>query len=209
MRRLATEKLATLDLDDGAGVLECVVVGVAGPWAQLRATDPIEECLRELLAAGLSGYLLFTHNGAPVGLRGVSRVDPNGPTLDFVVIDGVQLPERRGVERAPVQLHARMFEFDEEGRELPAVETETIDVSLGGALVEPNWGPAIGQRIRVELFLDSEPSALRTEAMVVRKTGANVALRFVRLTNADRDRLARLLAHHARATARAVARSQR
>src|SRR5437870_5199957 len=104
MRRLVQNQHVTIELDaefEGAlDTLVCRIGSVHGPVATLAPANAIADRARERLTPGSLGFMVFRHHGTPVGLRGVVRADPTDEqNVEFVVIDGIQVAERRNAER--------------------------------------------------------------------------------------------------------------
>jgi hypothetical protein len=100
MRRLRTRQLVAVNLDGEADEIECRVSSVLGPVATLERPDGLAPPVRKRLTPGSLGFLVFDHQDAPVALRGVARAVPKSPTIEFIVIDGIQIAERRTAARA-------------------------------------------------------------------------------------------------------------
>lgn len=99
------------------------------------------------------------------------------------------IAERRGARRVALATAVRAVLAGENGAS--SIETSTIDVSIGGALVErvPGLGDGPWQ---LELFLPGEADPVRCDAELVRGSAQHLALRFTGLSRADRVRLAEL-----------------
>jgi len=80
MRRLVQNQSVTIELDaefeGDVETLHCRVGTVHGPVATLAPAGEIADRMRERLTPGALGFMVFRHNGAPVGLRGVVREAP-------------------------------------------------------------------------------------------------------------------------------------
>jgi len=140
---------------------------------------------------GTLGYLLFEHHGAKTALKGIATAGQDKQaSLAFVVIDGVQLPERRASERVRLGAMARISADGESGK---GVEATAANVSVGGVLIERPAGLADGPDFRLELSLDQDPEPIRCRATVVRATPTHVALKFIDIADADCIRLAGLI----------------
>jgi hypothetical protein len=199
MRRLRIGQTVALELEEDAGSLgglgeesgsvACVVAALAGHVATLVRTVQIRRTTVERLRAGTPGFLLFSHDGRPVALRGALRAPaPDAAELDFVVIDGVQLPERRGQTRFRFQAAARLVPRDG-GSPLHAV---TGDLSLGGALLHLDQAPPVGE-FGLEISLGDGGEPLRLGAVTVRTVTGGAGVRFTAVEDGDRARLGRLL----------------
>jgi len=194
----------TITLDGSEDQIECFVRSVTAPVATLGQFGGIPSQLRRRLSPGVLGYMTFSHDGVPVALRGVATVDcVSEPDLGFVALDGVKLPERRTAPRVELATPARVFIVGPGGTtSQEAIETATADLSLGGVLLERRPGIGITARLRVELYFGLFPTPVRCEAEVVRQTNTHLGLRFTEMPEADRVRLAEILAYQQRRCAR-------
>lgn len=196
MRRLRQHQPVTITLDDSSAVLEGTLDRVAGPVARLRSLRELAKDVKARLRVGSLGYLVFEHGGAPVGLRGVATADQKPRAVDFVVVDGVQVAERRGAERVPLIARTRLF--DPVGAASEAIETVTANVSLGGAMLTLRPGVPVNGDLQLELFVGAGADPIRCCASVVRRTPTHVGVRFVDLADADQIRLATVIAERVR-----------
>ena len=55
--------------------------------------------MQSRLTTGSLCFLTFTHGRAPVALRGVALAVADSDDLEFVVVDGIQVAERRSAQR--------------------------------------------------------------------------------------------------------------
>jgi hypothetical protein len=203
VRRLAEQDRATLSLDGEDDGLDCRVASVSGPLASLVCIDEIPASARHKLANGSLSHVLFRYHGAPVGLRGVVRTMSAGSSdLEFVVIDGVQLKERRAARRVPLLAAARLTGFDD----AHTVETELVDLSLGGAMLKRPRGAQPSREFELELFIDGDGVAtpVRCHAELARQTLSHLSVRFVEIEPADQIRLAKVVADRQRRLAHAA-----
>lgn len=194
MRRLTHQQPVEVHLDgEDAIVVPCRVVRVEGSVATLQSAegDPV---LLGNTAPALPGYLVFEHAGRRVALKGIAAPDANENTeLLFVVIDGVQLPERRSAGRVEVDAYARLF------LSTPAADREYVDVSLAdlsisGMRVERHPSLDAEARCRLELYIGDEPTPVRCDAEVARTTPTHVGMKFDGLDDTDRALLAAIVA---------------
>jgi hypothetical protein len=185
----------TVNLDEGGGRIDCYVRSVDGPVATLGHLAGIVPLLRRRLSPGSLGYLTFSHNGTQIAVRGVATVDcVREPDLAFVGLDGNMLPERRTDQRVELVTTARVHVVDADGTAMPdPIETLTADLSLGGALIERRPGLVAGSRLHLDLCFGAFP-AVHCEAVLARHTSAYVAVKFIEMQEADRLRLAGVLA---------------
>lgn len=197
LRRLKHEQRVDIHLDSEDHAVSCRVAAVEGSVATLRLINEVPAEVLEKFTPGELGYLLFQHRGAMTALKGIATASPTEPTeLAFVVIDGVQLPERRAAERFHVGALARIS--PSAGAEhAEDIEATAANVSTGGVLIERPAGLGDGPGFRLELVLEDDPAPIRCAATVVRQTPTHVALKFTDIADADRIRLAGVIRHRA------------
>jgi len=193
MRRLKQQQSVEVHLDsEDEIVVPCRVLRVEGSVATLESAggDPV---LPGNTAPALPGYLVFEHAGGRVALKGIAAPGANTQTaLLFVVIDGVQLPERRAAGRVEVEAQARLF--------LPAagdheyIETPLADLSISGMRVERHPNLDVETRYRLELYIGDEPTPIRCDAEVARRTATHIGMKFVDLRDTDQAVLAAIVA---------------
>src|SRR3978361_844062 len=135
MRRLVQNQHVTIELDsefEGAlDTLVCRIGSVHGPVATLAPANAIADRVRERLTPGSLGFMVFRHHGTPVGLRGVVRAAPEDDLVEFVVLCGIQIAERRTAERIAMITPVRATPAGADD----AISTVTANLSLGGALL--------------------------------------------------------------------------
>lgn len=131
MRRLRVDQPVGVSLD-GEAAIECDVSSLLGPVATLRRPGQLRADVRRMLTHGSLGFLVFDYGGAPVALRGVARAVPDSLAIEFVVIDGIQVAERRTAARTALVARVRLTELRCEETERAALDTSTVDLSLGG-----------------------------------------------------------------------------
>ena len=192
MRRLKHEQRVEIHLDSDDHAVACRVAAVQGSVATLtRITEVPPEVLAKF-TPGVLGYLLFEHRGAMTALKGIATASPTEPTeLAFVVIDGVQLPERRAAERvssalwpgSPVGTAATA----------PARRDPAANVSAGGVLIERPAALGDGPTFRLELVVEHDPEPIRCGATSSARPPTHVALKFTDIPDADRIRLAGMI----------------
>ena len=191
LRRLKHNQLVEIHIDSDDHVVACRVAAVQGSVATLTRTTQLPAEVLEKFTPGALGYLLFEHRGAKTALKGIATAGQEGhASLAFVVIDGVQLPERRAGERVRLEAFARITADGESGE---GVEATAANVSVGGVLIERPTGLADAPEFRLELTLDQDPERIQCRATVVRATPTHVALKFTDIADADRIRLAGLI----------------
>ena len=175
----------------------CVVVDVLGSVASLVHAEECETGLRDRLRAGAPGYLVFSDHGAEIGLHGVAATAPgHSSVIDFAVVDGVQVRERRTGRRAPFVTRARLLPTDTrpEDSEHAAIETFTLDLSVSGALLRYRPQLLEHERYMIELFLAAEQRPVCCQATRVRQTREGIAVHFGVLDESDRTRLVTVIA---------------
>ena len=143
---------------------------VHGPVAVLAPVTTVAPALRTRVKNGLLSFMTFQHQSAPVALRGVVLASPQSADLEFVVIDGVQVTERRTAGRVRLLTPIRATSVDADGVAVATVATVTVNLSMGGAMLTrgPNLGP--GPRWQIELALPHDSSPVRCDAVLVRDT---------------------------------------
>jgi hypothetical protein len=194
MRRLSHQQQVEVHLDsEDEIVVACRVQLVEGSVATLESADG-DPVLPGNNAPALPGYLVFDHAGGRVALKGIAAPDPNEQTrLLFVVIDGVQLPERRSAERIEIDAVARLFLTDPVG-DREYVETPLADLSVSGIRVERHPSLDVETRCRLELYIGQASTPIRCDAEVARRTPTHVGMKFVDLADTDRALLAAIVA---------------
>jgi len=191
LRRLKHNQRVEIHIDSDDHVVACRVAAVQGSVATLRRIGEVPAEVLDKFTPGTLGYLLFEHHGAKTALKGIATAGQDKQaSLAFVVIDGVQLPERRASERVRLGAMARISADGESGK---GVEATAANVSVGGVLIERPAGLADGPDFRLELSLDQDPEPIRCRATVVRATPTHVALKFIDIADADCIRLAGLI----------------
>ncbi len=193
LRRLKHQQRVEIHIDNDDHVVACRVAAVQGSVATLtRITElPADEIAK--FTPGVLGYMLFEHRGAMTALKGIATASSTDETeLAFVVIDGVQLPERRAAERVSLRALARIS-GPKSDNGAGTIETPATNVSAGGVLIERPVGLADGATFRLELVLEHDPEPIRCGARIVRATATHVALKFIEIQDADRIRLAGMI----------------
>lgn len=184
--------------------MDCLVAELSSPVALLASTGGLEPSMLADLGSGALGYLVFEHHGAMVGLRGMAKVTPAiAPMIAFVVVDGVEVPERRGGERVPLETRAEIRPLGS-GVESHVHETCTVNISLSGALLERPPGLPEAELVSIALYFGTDPEPLRSDARWVRSMGTQIGVHFETLAATDQTRLAEMLAGHQRRHGRAA-----
>lgn len=204
MRRLVKNQAVRVDLDAKVDwevdCIECRVQSIHGPVATLAAVDEVPSEVQERLSSGSLCFLTFTHGRAPVALRGVALTVAGSDDLEFVVIDGIQVAERRSAERTPLVTALRAAPVEPDGTPGERVATVTSNVSMGGALLLRRPGLGEGPRWHIELFLPGDSDHVHCEAVLARATPSHFGVKFVNLQEADQLRIAGVLAGLQRGT---------
>jgi hypothetical protein len=198
MRRLKHHQEVEIHLDgEDEAILGCRVLGVEGSVATLASDDAGPGTLLGSSVPAVPGYLLFDHSGGRVALKGIATASTSaGPELLFVVIDGVQLPERRSAARAEVKAVARMSPRDS-ADESEHFETRLADLSVTGMRVEGHPSLDATRLFRLELYIGGAQTPIRCGAEVARRTPSHVGLKFTDLQEADRTLLDAIVRAHA------------
>jgi len=194
MRRLVAGQPVMITLDAEDEGIECQVRSVAGAVALLHRVSELEPELEVRLRTGSPCFLSFTHEGSPVGLRGIATpASTDFSELAFVVSDGVQVEERRVAERVPLVTRARVSELRADGSPGDPVETFTADISLGGTRIQRRELEE-AERFRVELYFRGDRAPVACEAELARATPTHLGLKFTEVAPEDRLRLAGIFA---------------
>jgi hypothetical protein len=198
MRRLAKNQVVRVDLDAKVDwevdCIECRVQSIQGPVATLKPTAEVVDEVQVRLSSGSLCFLTFEHNRAPVALRGVALAVAGSDDLEFVVVDGIQVAERRSAERTSLVTAVRAFPIASDGTPGEAVSTVTSNLSMGGALLLRRPGLSVGPRWKIELFLPGDPEHVHCEAELARETATHLGVRLLNMQEADQLRVAGLLA---------------
>jgi hypothetical protein len=194
MRRLSAQQRVTVTLDDEDDGIACMVAWVKGPTATLVCPGEIEPDHRKKLTAGSLGFLQFEHQKAPIALRGSFSADADSPILEFVVVDGVQVPERRITNRLSLVIPVRVNVHEDEAAEL--IETTSADLSITGVLLERRPGLDDGARWKIELVVPGDVPPICCDALVARKTRTHIGVKFIEMDPADHVRLDDILEEH-------------
>lgn len=198
MRRLTKNQAVRVDLDAKVDwevdCIECRVQSIQGPVATLSPTSAIAPAVQTRLSSGSLCFLTFEHNRAPVALRGVALASADSDELEFVVVDGIQVAERRSAERTPLVTALRATPVGGDGSLGETVGTVTSNLSMGGALLLKRPGLGAGPRWKIELFLPGDSDHIHCEAELARETPTHLGVRLVGMAEADQVRVAGLLA---------------
>ena len=198
MRRLVKNQEVRVDLDAKVDweveSIECRVQSISGPVATLAPVDPISAGVSERLGSGALCFLTFIHGRAPVALRGVTLVVADSDDLEFVVVDGIQVAERRSAERTPLVTAVRVACAQDDGTVGDQIATVTSNLSMGGALLLRRPGMGDGPRWTIGLFLPGESEQVHCDAVLARATPSHIGVKFLNMQEADQLRIAGLLA---------------
>jgi hypothetical protein len=204
MRRLVKNQAVRVDLDAKVdwevNCIECRVQSVKGPVATLIPVGEVPDEVQTRLISGSLCFLTFEHGRAPVALRGVALKEADRDELEFVVVDGIQVAERRSAERTPLVTAVKATPVEADGTPGQTVSTVTSNLSMGGALLLKRPGLSEVSKWRVELFLPGASEHVHCEAVLARETPTHFGVRFVSMQEADQLRIASLLASLQRAT---------
>jgi c-di-GMP-binding flagellar brake protein YcgR len=198
MRRLVKNQAVRVDLDAKVdwevSCIECRVQSVRGPVATLIPEGEIPDEVQTRLASGSLCFLTFEHGRAPVALRGVALKEADRHELEFVVVDGIQVAERRSAERTPLVAAVKATPVEADGAEGQTVSTVTSNLSMGGALLLKRPGLGEASKWRVEVFLPGVSEHVLCEAVPARETPTHLGVRFINVQEADQLRIAGVLA---------------
>ena len=204
MRRLVKNQAVRVDLDAKVDwevdSIECRVQSIQGPVATLIPEGELGDDVQTRLTSGSLCFLTFEHGRAPVALRGVALKAADRDELEFVVVDGIQVAERRSAERTPLVTAVRATPVGPGGDVGDAVATVTSNLSMGGALLLKRPGLGDVSKWRVELFLPGDPDHVYCEAVLARETPTHLGVRLVNVQEADQLRIAGVLAGLQRGT---------
>lgn len=201
-----TNQSVRVDLDakvdwQAADSIDCRVHAIHGPVATLAPVGELGSELRERLTTGSLCFLTFTHGHAPVALRGATLAVAGSNLLEFVVVDGIQVAERRSAERTPFIAALRAAPIGVDGEVGEYVSTVTSNLSMGGALILKRPGLGDGSRWKLELFLPGDSEHVHCEAVLARETPTHLGVRLTGVVEADHLRIAAVLAAQRRVPA--------
>jgi hypothetical protein len=202
MRRLVVQQAVTIELDADIGFehecVHCCVGWVLGPVATLTPRGTTTTAARERLEHGSLCFMTFEHGRTPVALRGVALAVAMSDTIEFVVIDGIQVTERRSAARVAVVTPIRATCVEADETVAAQIATVTSNLSIGGALLTRRPGLGDGPRWQIALTLPGDPVPVRCDALLARQTPTHVGVRFDNMQEADQLRLAKILADRQR-----------
>jgi hypothetical protein len=204
MRRLVKNQAVRVDLDAKVDwevdSIQCRVQSIQGPVATLIPEGDIADAVQTRLTSGSLCFLTFEHGRAPVALRGVALKASDRDELEFVVVDGIQVAERRSAERTPLVTAVKAAPVEPDGNVGSPVATVTSNLSMGGALLLKRPGLGEVSKWHVELFLPGDPEHIHCEAVLARETPTHLGVRLVNVQESDQLRIAGVLAGLQRAT---------
>jgi hypothetical protein len=204
MRRLVKNQAVRVDLDAKVDwevdSIQCRVQSIRGPVATLIPDGEIDDSVQTRLTSGSLCFLTFEHGRAPVALRGVALKAADRDELEFVVVDGIQVAERRSAERTPLVTAVKAAPVESAGSVGEPVSTVTSNLSMGGALLLKRPGLGEVSKWHLELFLPGDPEHVYCEAVLARETPTHLGVRLVNVQEADQLRIAGVLAGRQRAT---------
>ena len=193
--RLVPGQRVTVDLDGEDEVVDAVTAsgGEARMLAQVRHASPRTVAC---LVAGSLGYLLFSYKGALIGLRGIARINAaTRPLMEFVVVDGVERPERRAADRVAVGTRVTIASLGSGAAGEPR-STFTVNISSTGVLLKRPPGALQSGGVALELFFGADPLPVPARGQIVRTTDDLLAVHFEDIDAAQQIRLTQLLAGH-------------
>lgn len=193
MRRLQAQQHVAVVLDDESEEIDCTVGSVAGPVATLTYRGALTPTLSARLTPGSLAFLVFEHRGMPVALRGAAGADVDSATIEFVVLDGVQVDERRTIGRVPLVIPVRVTPDPVNGDTTDLIETVSVNLSPTGALIERRPGLTDGSPWKVELVVPSPEEPIRCQAKVARQTPTHIGIAFSGIEDAEQARLDAIL----------------
>ncbi|HEY2317818.1 MAG TPA: PilZ domain-containing protein [Solirubrobacteraceae bacterium] len=174
--------------------IQCRVQSIQGPVATLIPDGEIDDSVQTRLTSGSLCFLTFEHGRAPVALRGVALKAAERDELEFVVVDGIQVAERRSAERTPLVTAVKAAPVESGGSLGEPVATVTSNLSMGGALLLKRPGLGEVSKWHLELFLPGDPEHVYCEAVLARETPTHLGVRLVNVQEADQLRIAGVLA---------------
>lgn len=192
MERLRPHQTVILSLDEVPDTIQCRVLDVQGSLSRLSYEDELPPRAIGRLVMGSPGYVVFDEFRIAVGLRVAVRASP--PYLDITIVDGVNVPERRGGERVKLVTRGRIVIADPaaaepQAAEPPALWTYTVDISESGALLRRHPSLENVERFTLELMFGDDPQPVVAEAEVVRRTDDAVGVRFDSIASDGAKRL--------------------
>src|SRR5438270_14073240 len=101
IRGLSAGDEVLVDLDGQPGrdpdFFAARVESVYGATARLAPVDELTAELRARLKPGALGHLNAERESAPVSMRGIALLSRHGRELEFAVVEGIRLKDRRTV----------------------------------------------------------------------------------------------------------------
>ncbi len=195
MRRLVEHQPVAVELDREGHIVDCAVGSVCGAVATVAPIAELSPDLQETLTPGALCLLVFEFRGSPIALRGVARAIYGGAALEFVVIDGIQMWDRRTAPRVQMHTPVRAAPAASRSASAPAIDTVTVNLSMCGALLKRRPGLDRGPW-QIELSLPDDGTPVSCSAMFVRQTRRHLAIKFGEIPDADLVRLAGAIADH-------------
>lgn len=189
MRRLNFGQSVSVEVDDAESI-ECTVTQIEGQMATFKHAPVRDARLTARLADWSLSYVMFVHQSSPVALRGVVRASPDRPRmLQFVVIDGVQMQERRRQARVAVAVPVTVSPSAAPSA-VEELHTQTVDLSPGGLLLKAGPGLSVGDPVDVTVQIPWFSTELQARAQVLRRTPSGVALAFTTMSEDHEANLA-------------------
>jgi len=145
--------------------------------------------MRSRAITGTPAYLEFEHSGSPVAPRGIAVASGHQSEMQVVVTDGVQVPKHRaGNVSRWWRAHgstARLVTMAISRPSKPSLSTSARPECSSNAA--PDLASGYSSRSNC---LDRDPTPIRCDAHVVRRTPTHLALEFAELGEVDQTRLA-------------------
>jgi hypothetical protein len=161
----------------GPGVL---TVALAVPDARVNRLDGSEVAVEATSARGIQRF------GGRLVLRGRSDV------FDVEVGGDMERIQRREWARVGTVIPIRVALVDEPDIDVGTGETQTLNLSGGGVLINDPWRLPLGVDTRVEITIEPSQPPVRALARVVRDAGPErKGLRFDDIEPQDSERLMR------------------
>jgi hypothetical protein len=178
---LVEGQVVQLDLGGKTQAMPVRVLGFGGSSVMLAPLGALSAVTTEALGRGGPAYVIIDREGQIHALRAQLSTVADPGEIVVHVTDQFQLGQRRRYSRAPLHLTAKL-------RALGGEEWETVtrDISAGGLRLT-RTGAAGEAADRIEVVLEAAQAGLRiaAQADVVRRTSADLSVRFVDLAPGD------------------------
>jgi nitrogen fixation protein len=168
-----------------------LTVALAVPDARINRLDGSEVAIESTSSRGIQRF------GGRLVLRGRSDV------FDIAVGGDMERIQRREWARVGTVIPIRIALVDEPDLEVGNGETQTLNLSGGGVLINDPWRLPLGVDARVEITIEPTQPPVRALARVVRDAGPQrKGLRFDDIDPPDSERLMRYVRERERAELR-------